>query len=842
MNKRLIKKINALIAVIAVLVNMLAVFNCNSAYAAVNDDDYINDNYATVVSESGLNIKMYGGSLFTTNSHIGGIQGSSYSYADKTNLGEQIDLNTDSVLTYVDKYGNINKISNVNDDGTSKYDSIYGSPTRGYYNYIITKKNNKLSIIDTNGERVTLGDSESYDDILFYNTIKNEHYYGLKTKISEKVFKYQLVKEDGTIIYTLDRCSRNYEFEKKYQDICIMLKTEDGINILIDFAGNILSQNSDAIKDCRIGDLNPWIILQYESSYVYYNYENGFIKEGNGLVKYQELDWDNNNSYISVDNDNGHEIYDAYMNMIVTIPAQYKNFRIDFYKKDISRITAYTTGRWDSNTKIMIYNGDGSKRFDKDMNSESKRVNCESGIGGVYSDDNGINYYIDCYGEKILYSDMKNYAETACNDYIGNTAKIKNVDEYITTFGYIFKYELNNNNECVVILKRADDYKRAEIIEANGFEIYNDTMYEYINNNKTIITNEDKEIKCEYELNNIYMLDSEKIEKYSPEIKLYCEWKSSGSYGQNCYKEDGQSYNVKENNIEKKANIPNEKEEQYNIGNKGYYINVLYEYDESVSSNNKYIVKNFELIGPDNTKVDTIIDDLRSDNNVSGIKLQFVFESGNYQDKLELSDHGYFGIRYYKNSKSYIVILKYDGEVILDCSDSSIKNNFVYINGNIIKLKNLVFNSIDDVIGGNLLYKVNKIDGINEKIFFGINSDSKVKEIVDNMADAEIRIVNSNGRDIGEDEYVGTGCVIQLMDGNNVSDSAIVMIKGDTDGTGTIDVLDMETIQKSILGIGDSLSGVYKEAALLNGDDTDEVTVLDMEAIQKDILGIEKIN
>ena len=52
----------------------------------------------------------------------------------------------------------------------------------------------------------------------------------------------------------------------------------------------------------------------------------------------------------------------------------------------------------------------------------------------------------------------------------------------------------------------------------------------------------------------------------------------------------------------------------------------------------------------------------------------------------------------------------------------------------------------------------------------------------------------------------------------------------------------METIQKSILGIGDTLSGVYKEAALLSGDSTDEVTVLDMEAIQKDILGIEKIN
>ena len=50
----------------------------------------------------------------------------------------------------------------------------------------------------------------------------------------------------------------------------------------------------------------------------------------------------------------------------------------------------------------------------------------------------------------------------------------------------------------------------------------------------------------------------------------------------------------------------------------------------------------------------------------------------------------------------------------------------------------------------------------------------------------------------------------------------------------------MEVIQKSILGIGDKLSGAYKEAASLSGGE--DITVLDMEVIQKDILGIEKIN
>ena len=65
-------------------------------------------------------------------------------------------------------------------------------------------------------------------------------------------------------------------------------------------------------------------------------------------------------------------------------------------------------------------------------------------------------------------------------------------------------------------------------------------------------------------------------------------------------------------------------------------------------------------------------------------------------------------------------------------------------------------------------------------------------------------------------------------------------IGGVIDGCPSGFELDMEAIQKTILGIGDKLSGAYKEAASLT--DNDDITVLDMEVIQKDILGIQKIN
>ena len=86
-----------------------------------------------------------------------------------------------------------------------------------------------------------------------------------------------------------------------------------------------------------------------------------------------------------------------------------------------------------------------------------------------------------------------------------------------------------------------------------------------------------------------------------------------------------------------------------------------------------------------------------------------------------------------------------------------------------------------------------------------------------------------------------TDGTIEVVNNGKTVDFATVIIKGDADGNGTIDVLDMEVVQKAILGIGEDLSGVYKEAARLSAT-TGELSVLDMEIIQKDILGMSKIN
>ena len=146
--------------------------------------------------------------------------------------------------------------------------------------------------------------------------------------------------------------------------------------------------------------------------------------------------------------------------------------------------------------------------------------------------------------------------------------------------------------------------------------------------------------------------------------------------------------------------------------------------------------------------------------------------------------------------------------------------------------------SIEEIIeNNNLSYSVNK-NSAGIQMLTGVGLACKADTLKVGFG-KNVVLKSSEGIQLADDAIVGTGCVVELTHDGNVIDTVNVVVKGDTDGTGTINVLDMEVIQKSILGIADKLDGAYREAASLSGGD--DITVLDMEAIQKDILGIEKI-
>lgn len=128
--------------------------------------------------------------------------------------------------------------------------------------------------------------------------------------------------------------------------------------------------------------------------------------------------------------------------------------------------------------------------------------------------------------------------------------------------------------------------------------------------------------------------------------------------------------------------------------------------------------------------------------------------------------------------------------------------------------------------------EIQVVSGISEKV-----TVSELKKMYHN---ADITVLDEYSIERGSEETVGTGNYIYLYKDGTVADQAMVCIKGDVDGNGRIDVLDMEAEQKHILGIR-QLNDIYEKAARVSGIG-EKISVLDMEAIQKHILGISKIS
>ena len=174
---------------------------------------------------------------------------------------------------------------------------------------------------------------------------------------------------------------------------------------------------------------------------------------------------------------------------------------------------------------------------------------------------------------------------------------------------------------------------------------------------------------------------------------------------------------------------------------------------------------------------------------------------------------------------------------VTDGTGKTVRSNLITMDskGNIIEST-----KVSDIIKyNNLSYEI-KTDSDNSQLLKGIKPDTDVSQMKQNLG-SDIVIKNADGENVSDTEKVATGYTIELVKNGVTVDTVTAVIKGDTDGSGTIDVFDMEVIQKSILGIGDKLAEAYKEAASLTESAT-EITVLDMEAIQKDILGIQNIN
>lgn len=118
----------------------------------------------------------------------------------------------------------------------------------------------------------------------------------------------------------------------------------------------------------------------------------------------------------------------------------------------------------------------------------------------------------------------------------------------------------------------------------------------------------------------------------------------------------------------------------------------------------------------------------------------------------------------------------------------------------------------------------------------GTSVDSFKKNIKVN--DATVELVNSDGT--ARTGNVGTGSILQIKKNNKVVDQYPVVIYGDNNGDGVINIVDLANIQKHILNVS-KLQGVYLEAANTKKKGN-ELTILDLANVQKHILKVSLIS
>lgn len=129
----------------------------------------------------------------------------------------------------------------------------------------------------------------------------------------------------------------------------------------------------------------------------------------------------------------------------------------------------------------------------------------------------------------------------------------------------------------------------------------------------------------------------------------------------------------------------------------------------------------------------------------------------------------------------------------------------------------------------------------DEKYISGLTVSGYVQDVldkIDNYNGAYSKILNKNGNE--KDGLVGTGDILITYNssGEEISRYEIV-IYGDVNGDGEIDLFDFAQIKRSILGIADP-SGIYWKAADCNRDG--ELDLFDFAKVKRYILGIGSIN
>ena len=125
---------------------------------------------------------------------------------------------------------------------------------------------------------------------------------------------------------------------------------------------------------------------------------------------------------------------------------------------------------------------------------------------------------------------------------------------------------------------------------------------------------------------------------------------------------------------------------------------------------------------------------------------------------------------------------------------------------------------------------------------YALNEHSDAAWVRSNIAskDYTCELIGTNGKELADEESVGTGCRILLKNAQgNTAKALDVLLYGDCTGDGSINVFDLLAVKSKILGIS-TLQGVYAEAAD-TARENEGIDIFDLLVLKSHILGISSI-
>ena len=435
--KRTIRKT---IAAVMSLIVTIGAFSLNGLKAYADSDNVdISSKYATKLNVGDYDnyLRMNDSFFFMSDTD------KSSETVKKSNTYDCINLNADSKIKYVDSAGNITVINNSNQDGTAKYDAIYGCITTGYYKYTVVRKGEKTSLIDSTGELAGIINDTWYDDILKYNTVDGTKLYVLKEMVSDTVYNVTIIDEEGNLIYKQDNCNSfkvigNYtyfiapEMTGMYYIPCfIIMTTNDNRTIVIDVKGNILHNEYDDIE-----------IMYYDSNAVSYKTKD-FSNTENQWIAIQYGQYNNGITY-----DDG-------VILVSNVSESTYSSRCNLNKK-VSLSSDSVLAYYDKNGKNHVLenkDSDGNKKYDAIYGTVSQMtykytiVEKDSKLGTIDNAGNQITL-----NNKQWYDDIDLY-ETEEGKYLYGLKENKD--------DKIFDYTLVDENGNVIFTKKDCTYIHA---------------------------------------------------------------------------------------------------------------------------------------------------------------------------------------------------------------------------------------------------------------------------------------------------------------------------------------------------------------------------------------------